>query len=965
MALRLKPVVKGLALAFGGLATAVVGAPALAQQAAGAQELEEVVVTGTRIRTPGVVSSSPITTIGTEEINATLPTSIEEVLSKLPSVAPAIGPATNNGANGTASVDLRGLGSNRNLVLINGRRQTPATLGGSADTNVIPLSMLERVDVVTGGASAVYGADAVSGVVNFIMRRNFQGFELTTNYGISQEGDAKRWRVDATIGAGFADGRGNVAMSIGKSNTDPLTQGERDLGKFSLSSTTGARSGSGTDVPAQFLGLPGGLGTRQINPTTGLLEAPGPGYNFGPENYYITPNEREQFTAIGSFRINDYIEPYAEMFFTRNTITQNLAGSGTFFNTYSVPIGNPFIPEPARQQLCAAFNIPAANCVVGNTTPINLSIGRRFTELGPRIGEFNNDFSQFQFGSRGAIAGNWSYDAYYSRGQSSQVRELINWGYLSKVRQALDAVSTTACRNTANNCVPLNVFGPDGSITGAMLNFINGGTIQLTDVNQTIYAASATGDLGEWKIPTSQLPISVAVGVERRDMEASLRSDAASQIQGEVLGTGAPFPNREGTVKYKEAYIETIVPLITGMPFAESLSFEGGYRHTDFTTVDSQTYGTYKYGAEWSPIKGLRFRAMQQGAVRAPSINELYAPQVSGLSNLAVDPCQGANINQAQAFTPGTLSNLCRETGVPLSQIGQLPAPSAGQINNLSGGNPLLNPEKADTTTIGFVWQPDFARGLTMSLDYYKIKIEDAISSASVTDVLTGCYNASANPGFANNTFCQLVFRNPNNGTFNGAEARGVFTALSNLGEYEVSGFDVLVNYRLPLRDLGVDPKWGQLDFSLNYNRVRDLKFQATPGSINRDCNGFYSVACGNAFGTPNFTDRFEQRTTWSFGDFTVGYNWRYYGSVEEEPLPPSFLPAFSSISSYSYVDLAASWNVHKNFRLNLAITNLFDKDAPNVGNTIAGTAQNSGNTFPQVYDVVGRYFSFGLTMKF
>ncbi len=954
-----------------GIMAALGGALLLAHPALFAQTAERVEVTGTRIKTIDAASSSPVSTLTASELNSSQPVAVEEIIRSLPNSVPAIGPGTNNGSGGGATIDLRGLGTgsisgaSRTLVLVNGRRVVPFNLTGFVDTNSIPIALIDRVEIVTGGASAVYGADAVAGVVNFVLKKKFNGVELNGSYGTSAEGDANRYRLDVTMGANLADNRGSVMLSLGKAKTDPLTQGARPTGLSALSSGTGLPQGSQTDVPSQFTGLPGGLGNKQIDPVSGRLVDPGPGFNFQPVNYYQTPLERQQASAIANFVINDKAEVYAELMHSRNDVVQNLAGTGTFLNTYTLPIGNPFIPEPARQQLCTAFGISAANCVAGNTTPVTMAIGRRITELGPRIGRFENKTTQWTLGVKGSLAGSWGYDAYVSRGEADQVRTLGNWGSLSKVRQALDAISTTACRNTANGCVPLNVFGPDGSITPAMLNFINLDSLQLQFVEQDVMAANVTGDLGSFKSPWARSPISVALGVEKRDLFAGNKSDSASQIQGEVLGTGAPLPDRNGNVSLKEAYAEAIVPLLQGKPFVHSLSLEAGFRATEFTTTNTDSYNTHKLGAEWAPIKGLRFRGMTQKATRAPSINELYAPQTSGLTNLAVDPCQLNRINPAEANTPGTLANLCRLTGVPVNQIGQLPSPSAGQINNLAGGNPALGPEEADTQTLGLVWEPEFAKGLTFTLDFYTIKIEKAISSASATDILTQCYNPTANPTFALNEFCALVLRNPLNGTFNGSDAPGVFTASSNLGKFSTKGMDISVNYRLALRDLGMNPKWGRVDFGLNYTKVDELKFQATPSSVNRECNGFYSVACGNAFGSPNFKQKWMQRTTWAFGDWTLGYVWRHQGAVIEEPGGTDFLPAFARIKAYDYVDLAASWQASKNVRLSLAVNNAFDKQPPLIGNTIGTTSANSGNTFPQSYDTIGRYYNVGVNVKF
>jgi iron complex outermembrane receptor protein len=956
---RVKPVVRGLAVAFGGLMIV----SANAQQP---QVQEEVIVTGTRIRTPGVISDSPITSITAEQIQQTQPVAVEEFIRQLPQAAPSIGPGTNNGTGGGATIDLRGLSansgdqnSNRTLVLVDGRRFVPFDLNGFVDTNSIPLSLLQRTDLITGGASAVYGADAVAGVVNFVLRRDFKGFQLDTSYGKSGEGDARRSRTDITMGAGFDDGRGNVALHVGFTDVAPLRQVERPIGEVSLSSATGARQGSATTVPVVNLSP-----TRVLDLATGAFVpyvAARDSFNFNPLNYYQTSLDRTQFTALGNYTFNRYAEAYAQLFFTRSDVMSNLAPSGTFFNDYFVPVGNPYLPAAARQFVCDIGGVAAADCVPGSTTEVLLSLGRRFVELGPRLNNFENQTHQSTLGLRGDVVDGWTYDAFWTLGKSTQAQTRGNWGSFSKVQQALRAVSTDECLDPSNGCVPLNLFGGAGSITPEMIKFFNLDAVLSQQVEMKVVGASLAGDLGQIRSPWAKAPIGLAFGLEYRRERAANKSDGPSQIQGEVLGTGAPTPDRSGEIEFKEAFAEASIPIITDMDFAKRLSLELGYRYTDFKVASSQNYSSYKYGGDWEPVSGLRFRGMFQRATRAPNINELFQPLVSGLSNLDEDPCQGSNIDPAQANTPGTLSNLCRLTGVPLAAIGALPAPSAGQINVLTGGNKELGPEKADTTTLGIVWQPAFAQGLTATLDYYTIKVEDAISNPSSTDILDDCYSRARNPSLAFVPACAQVLRNPNNGTFNGAAAPGVVLPLSNLGTIKTSGWDLAIAYGLPLRDLGVDPKWGRLDIGFVGNYTSKYEFQATPNSVNRDCLGFYSIACGAPRPKYNFT----QRTTWSVADWSVFYNWRYLSSVEEEPGGANFLPRFSSIDAYSYFDIGGSWNVHKNVRINVTISNLFDKEPPLVGNTIGTTSTNSGNTFPQTYDVIGRFFTVGLSVRF
>jgi len=322
-----------LTLVVAGLTSAL---PAFAQQSANVVQ-----VTGTRITSPGITSNSPISSITAEEIRTTQPIAVEEFFKALPSAVASIGPATNNGTGGGATIDLRGLGANRSLVLINGRRIVPFNLNGTVDTNSIPIALLSRVDVLTGGASVVYGADAVAGVANFNLRRNFTGVEVNSTYGASaDEHDTKRRRTDITIGSNLADGRGNVVLSVGKTKSDPLTQGEREFGITSLNSVNGAPTGSTTAVPAFFsttLG-PGGTnvlpGNSQINPATGQLIQPAVPYNTNPANYYATGLDRTQVTALGNFRINDHAEVYTDVFYTTSEVASALAATGTFGNTF-------------------------------------------------------------------------------------------------------------------------------------------------------------------------------------------------------------------------------------------------------------------------------------------------------------------------------------------------------------------------------------------------------------------------------------------------------------------------------------------------------------------------------------------------------------------------------------------------------------------------------------------------------
>ncbi|MFM2045361.1 MAG: Outer rane cobalamin translocator, partial [Pseudomonadota bacterium] len=403
---------------------AILLAPMLAPGAALAQTppegLEEIIVTGTRIRTPGLVANSPISSVGETEFRQSQPVAVEGLVKDLPVAIPAIGPGTNNGSGGAATVDLRGLGSNRSLVLVDGRRVTPFNLFGSVDTNAIPVALIKRVDLVSGGASAVYGADAITGVVNFILRDDFEGAQVNATYGISDEEDAKRRRIDFTVGGNFDNDRGNAVISAGYTKIDPLRFDARST-TGPISSVTGLFQGSGTSVPARITVLP--LPTRQIDTATGSLVAPFNTQDTNPEQYYQTPLVRKQITGLARYDLTSFAQAYANVMFVESDVDTQLAASGTFGNTYSVPIGNPYIPAAMRSQICAAVGIAADQCVAGNPTEVRMTVDRRFREMGPRLNAFANQLYQITTGVRGDFADlleGWSYDAYYTYGKSEQ-----------------------------------------------------------------------------------------------------------------------------------------------------------------------------------------------------------------------------------------------------------------------------------------------------------------------------------------------------------------------------------------------------------------------------------------------------------------------------------------------------------------------------------------------------------------
>lgn len=991
--------------------------PAQAQEVAQADELAEeaIVVTGSRISRPNLEAASPVNVVTETEIQLRQPISAEALLRDLPGTRPALGSAINNGSNGSATIDLRGLNVNsgiRTLVLLNGRRVTPFTLDGSVDTNVIPVALVSRVDVLTGGASTVYGADAVAGVVNFVLKNDFSGVDFTTNYGLTERGDAQTFRADLTIGGNFAEGRGNAVLSMGYTNTDQLNQDEREFGQFARSSANGLPQGSNTGVPVfltgpVFPGITDPVNGAVFNPATGTFRTPAQGdlFNFNPDNLYQSPQERYSIYGSARYEITPNIEAYSQGMFVLSKVKILSAASATFLLPFDIPLSNPFLPQTARNQLCGstatftsgtgqifrptlnaagALTAPAltpAQCAAASVTTDPRSAdylefastpGRRFTEYGPRFTSFDTTTFQAMFGLRGDVFDGIKWDISAQYGETNQNQARLNWGSRSRVQQALRAVNTTTCSNTANGCIPLNLFGPEGSITGPMIGFFDLDAFIRRNVQQTVILGTLGGDLKFVQSPLAESPIAFSIGGEYRRLASGATPDQASSIQSEVLGTGARTPLDVGVITTKEIFGELAIPLIENRPFFQSLTAEGGVRYSDYTTTGGAT--TWKAGGSWVPVDGVKFRAMYQLAIRAPNIAELFGGQVQGLSNQAEDPCQGA-----VGISSGTRRELCLATGVPASSIGAVPAPSAGQINATTSGNPNLANEKGKTFTVGVVLTPNFLPGLQFTADYFNIRVRNAISTPNQADILNGCYTTALNPSQTFNGFCALIGRNPINGSLNGGgETPGVILGGSNLGTIRTTGIDFGLNYRFDLDAIGIGGDAGSITLASNATYLMAWDFQATPLAINRNCVGYYSVACT----LPRNQVRANSRITYANGGFDLSLLHRYLSSNQIEPVAPTprpplqqsqtggpalstILDSYERIRAYHYFDLATAYRIGENLRINLTVNNLFDVQPPIVGNQVGGTAFNSGNTFPALYDVLGRSYTIGVNLRF
>ena len=890
-----------------------------------------IVVTGSRITNPNLQQSTPVTVTTADEIDLRQSNTAEGVLRELPGVVPNIGSAVNNGNGGASFVDLRGIGSNRNIVLLNGSRITPSNFFGRVDLNNIPLALIERVDALTGAAVTTYGADAITGVVNFITKRNFTGLEVQASQQLTELGDGHVFRIDGTVGGDFEGGRGNAVLSLGYQKADAVYQGARDISAFQIDSFSGTPQGSGTSVPSRFsgtrpldplTGMPstdptvGNNNLRQINPATGFAEQSlFASFNFNPFNIFQTPFERFNIYAQANYDITDNITAYARGLFSKNKVSAIVAPSGSFGENVVINLNNPFLPVGLRSQFCA-FNVapppgtpggpPAgspqttytprftqAECAAAATATdasdpnyktVSVTLNRRAVEVGSRVSEFQTTIFDYHAGVGGNLTDTLQWDLNGSYGESENTQSLSGYVGTSKLRQGLlvnGTATNPVCEDTSNGCVPVDIFGNAGSISPAAAQFLSTNSTSTNKTSLVQAQATISGDFG-YSLPFATNPIGIAVGAEYRRYTAAQTADSLSQSPGELGGAGGATPVFSGGYDVYEAFGEVIAPLVEDKPFFESLTLEAGVRYSNYSIDAAGSPGfdtwTYKAGGSWEPGFGLKLRGNYSRAVRAPNIGELFIPLSVGLTNLGIDPCAGAAPNGN-----ANLRAICLAQGAPAGTIGSITNPTAGQANINAGGNINLHPEKADTYTAGVVFQPDFFRGFNISVDYYNILVKDTIGAPLPGDLINDCFgNITAASATAD--ACTIIRRNPTTGGLDGSPATtpGLFAQFNNLGRLFTDGVDVIANYRGAVTD--------NVDLSLSFigNWTHSTKFQASPSSINRECAGFYSVNCGPSPGVaggsiqPEF--QFSQRTTLSFGDVDLSLLWRWLDRVRYEP---------------------------------------------------------------------------------
>jgi iron complex outermembrane receptor protein len=996
-------------------AALLVAAPAFAQDDT---EVAAVVVTGSRIPQPNLTSVSPLTVVNDQELKLQGTTNVEDLLNSLPQVVVDQNSNVANGASGTATVNLRGLGAARTLVLVDGRRLMPGDPAVPfADLNNIPAALVERVDVVTGGASAVYGSDAVAGVVNFIMKRDFEGFriDLGTTFG-NHTNDNSRLRAlqgvhgvsnypqapadnkntalnnqfTVVLGVNAPDGKGNMTGYFGYVQLKPILESGYDVSACSIIATNvndpnsynydgQACAGSSNSAYGRFtiandgsrhLGSFGGTQFHtNPNGTAAFTSSSVPSYNYGPLNYFQRPDTRYTAGFMAHYQVADNIDVYSDFMFSDDHTVAQIAPSGLFAgtgagggSTYSINCNNPLMTPAQQQNFCGT-------AFAGGPTSVNVSIGYRFANpVLPRQDDLRHTQYKIDLGARGEFAPGWTYDVYAQYGSSILAEHYNNDTSTNKIQNALQVVTDTnpasptfgqpICKVsiTAPNsgCVPLNIY-QFGKLTQAMLDYVVTRGFKSGETTEQVVSGSITGDLGQYgfKFPWATDGIGIALGTEYRRETLTLSVDSEFQ-SGDLSGQGgATLPNA-GAFDVYEIFGEARIPVVQDAPFAKNITLELGYRFSDYS-LSGQT-DSYKVSGEWAVSDDLRFRAGYNRAVRAPNIVELFTPTTVGLF-AGGDFCAG---------TQPVLTAECAASGVTPATLGSIGQCPAGQCSALFGGNTALKPEEADTYTAGFVFTPTFIPGFNLSLDYFNIKLNGAISS------LPGSFALSCGGG--NLTACAQFHRDPATGEIFGA-AGYILAQTINTGFLQTKGVDLSVNYKTSFEDMGMGD-WGGLAFNLTGTYTDSLETAPVTGAEPYDCAGLFGSTC--AATVPHWKHRFRVTYTPTFAPVSLSAVWRYTGKGTLDANQSSIFlanhpstitdtyPGDNHIPAYNYLDLAGTWNIKDGIVARFGVSNVFDKDPPALdSNLLPAAGGGNGNTFPGTYDVFGRTIFIGLTADF
>ena len=936
-----------LAMMFGAATTASVSNSAFSAEEETA-DVERIEVTGSRIKRTDMESSSPVSITTSADIKVSGFTRIEDLMNSLPQIEASNTAYDSNGATGTASIDLRGLGTSRTLVLINGRRMQPGGVYSQApDINQIPAALVKRVEVLTGGGSATYGADAVAGVVNFVMDNDFEGLEFTVgasgyqhdndnsyiqglmdekgfDYPDGSSGiDGKTYNFDLAFGGDFAGDKGHAVAYATYRKVNELRQGARDYSSCALSADGQSCGGSGNAIVPNFYfgGVADGAfdwdNSDYLTITEGSEFTPSVDnqYNYAPVNHFMRPDDRITMGAFIDYEINEHAHPYLEFSYMSDRTSAQIAESGTFFaETYILPVSQLNADQQAYAQ--EQFGL-------GPNDDFATYIGKRNVEGGPRVSQLEHNSYRIVTGIKGDINDEWYYDASFQYGATDSSAAYLNDFFGPRIATA---VNDEACAADAD-CVPYDVFTYQG-VTAEAAGSLTGTAILNGHTTEMIFNAFASGEL-DYALPSSENPIAVVVGVEYREENYERLSDEVFAA-GLLLGQGGETVSIIGGYDVAEIFGELSIPLLEDTEFAESVTLELGARYSDYSTIDDEA--TYKVAVDWSINEDWKFRASYNRAARAPNVTELFLPQNNGLWG-GSDPCAGE--------TPSQTAAQCANSGVTADQYGNITASPASQYNGLFGGNENLEAEIADTVSFGIVANP--FENFNFSVDYWDIELEEVIGTVDPELTVEQCGLTG------DSAYCDNIVRSGSGSLWLGNSGYVQATNI-NLASRHWAGVDLTANY--VFEALG-----GTFTSSLVGTYMLDKEYENLPGfpDATFDCVGNIDNGC---FAQPEW--RHTAKVTFDMDTFwTASVHWRYFGEVsysDEEDLLVG-----GGISSQSYIDMKAAFDVTDNLSVLAGVNNIFDKEPPMVG----GTLSTNGNAIAGFYDTLGRYLHVSATLKF
>ena len=976
-----------------------------------ATEIEEIVVTGSRLTKSNVTSSVPLVQIGAEEINSRGVARVEDVVNILPNVFVSQTAEVANGANGTSTLNLRGLGSTRTLVLIDGKRLPfGSPFSSSANVDMVPARMVERVDIVTSGASAVYGSDAVAGVVNFITKKDFEGFEFdyqySANYNENSNGYMQNLLADADffdpgattageaslmsvlMGVNSDDGRGNITLFGTYEDMEAMIGKDRDTGACTLFGSSNPFCGGSSNF-RRFNGTIGngvaGTVFQELNgelvPFTGRSDMY---YNYGAVNHYQRPVERWNLGASGHYEITESVEAYFDTTYMNNKTAAQIAESASFNRPFKTNCDNPLLlsgnpnnnPDGVRLgDMTGTFDddgnfISCLDWMAAGNESIDVQFinSHRNVEGGPRVSTYENSTWRAIFGLRGDINDDFAFDIFGQYAATEGTRISQNDLNFNRVQQALyvvdDGSGNPVCRDTSGGCVPWNIFtrNADGStaVTDAASAFVMGVGIVTGDTEQTVFGGTIEGDLTNFgiKSPMADAGMTGLVGFEYREDFLGRLSDDISKISGGrgLTGTGGATLPIAGEIEVEEVFMELSMPLITGQPMIQELGLTAGYRYSDYTTngngvTNTFDADTYFAGLSWAPNDDIRFRLNQSVAIRAPNVFDLYVGINTGLVELAPVGALGDG-DACAGPRPEATQAECANTGLSAAQYGTVDPSAAGQFNLITGGNPNLVAERGETTTFGVVITPTMIENLSIAIDYFDIEVTDAIGTVPAQTSYDRCLN-TGDPAFCNN------IQRDTAGTLHllneapGGGLAGISTQNVNVATDATEGVDVNITYSYDMSDMG----------SLNFDYAAtflDTNYTiAIPGDDKVECADAYAGPCG--LPAPEYNHRFL--ATWVTPyDLTVSATWRHIGETTLYGLtdPQGYLE--DKMEERNYLDLAATYDYSENIQVRVGANNILGDDAPVT--TASGTGTGNNNTYPGLFDV-STYLFAGVTVKF